>query len=105
MIHLFDIMLRIGLQAFLCESILVCVRNVGSRMLSINCIGFESFLLLLNNVFSTCDGLCVQELMLLKEECHLLNNVYDDFNVCGVSPFDSSMGVLYELLHGTVSAF
>jgi len=33
---------------------------------------------------------CVQELVLLKQECHILNTFHGDFYGYGVSPVDSS---------------
>ena len=75
---------------------------MGCRILSINCNGFKSFVPLLNNVLSTCDILCVQELMLLKQECHILNNVHDDFYGYGISPVDCTKGVLSGRPYGGV---
>ena len=40
---------------------------------SFNCNGFKGVMPFLSNLLVKCDILCLQELMLTKHDCHLLN--------------------------------
>ena len=48
----------------------------------------------LSNLVNECDVLCLHELMLMKQECHILNNSHDDYVGYGVLPVDSSDGII-----------
>ena len=61
---------------------------------SINCNGFKSFEPLAQNLLDKCDILCIQELMLTKQECVLLNSFNGDCYGYGVSPVDASSGII-----------
>ena len=48
----------------------------------------------LSNLVNECDVLCLHELMLTKQECHILNNCHDDYVGYGVLPVNSSDGII-----------
>ena len=58
--------------------------------------------LCLFNLVSECDILCLQELMLTKQECHILNNCHDYYVGYGVSLVDSSDGIISGRPYGGV---
>ncbi len=54
------------------------------NIISFNCNGFKSFAPFINDILVKCDIFCVQELMLTKQECNILNSTHDDFyGACG----------------------
>lgn len=61
---------------------------------SLNCNGFKSCEPQLDQLLSKCDILCLQELMLTKQECCILNNFRNDCYGYGVSPVDASLGII-----------
>ena len=61
---------------------------------SLNCNGFKSFEPSLDQLLTICDILCLQELMLTKQECCTLNAIRHNRYGYGVSPTDASLGVI-----------
>ena len=49
-----------------------------------------------------CDILCLQELMISKQDCHILNTFHRDYLGNGVSPVEASLGVLSGRPYGGV---
>ena len=64
------------------------------RCLSYNCNGLKSFMPNMNDVLNKCDLLCLQELMITKQDCNILNNCHNDWNGFAVSHVDASLGVI-----------
>ena len=59
-----------------------------------NCNGFKSFAPYIDRLLSKCDILCLQLLMLTKQECMLLNSCHSEYYGYGVSPVDATLGVI-----------
>ena len=59
-----------------------------------NCNGFKSFQQSAEALLSNCDILCLQETMLTKQECSLLNSFHDNYYGYGVAPVDETLGVI-----------
>ena len=64
------------------------------RILSLNCNGLKSSIPVLGAVLDTCDILCLQEIMITKQECDILNTLHDDFYGVAFSPVDATLGVI-----------
>ena len=69
---------------------------------SFNCHGFNGCKPFLCDILSKCDILCLQELMISKQDCHMLNTFHRDYLGYGVSPVDASLGVLSGRPYGGV---
>ena len=69
---------------------------------SFNCNGFKRLLSNMPNILQNCDIMCLQELMILKQECSILNNVHEDFYGYAVSPVDGSTGIIIGRPYGGV---
>ncbi len=61
---------------------------------SYNCHGFRGSIPFLNDILLKSDILCLQELMISKQDCRILNSCHPDYIGHGVSPYDASSGVL-----------
>ena len=59
-----------------------------------NCNGFKSFQQSAETLLSNCDILCLQETMLTKQECSVLNSFHDNYYGYGVAPVDETLGVI-----------
>ena len=59
------------------------------RIESFNCHGFNGCKPFLCDILSKCDILCLQELMISKQDCHTLNTCHRDYLGYGVSPVDA----------------
>ena len=59
-----------------------------------NCNGFKSFQQSADALLSNCDILCLQETMLTKQECSVLNSFHDNYYGYGVAPVDETLGVI-----------
>ena len=59
-----------------------------------NCNGFKSFQQSSEAPLSNCDMLCLQETMLTKQECSVLNSFHDNYYGNGVAPVDETLGVI-----------
>ena len=64
------------------------------RILSLNCNGLKSSIPVLGAVLDTCDILCLQESMITKQECDILNTLHEDFYGVAFSPVDPTLGVI-----------
>ena len=69
---------------------------------SFNCNGFKSFEPYIDSLLAKCDILCLQELMLTKQECMLLNSCHSDYYGYGVSPVDATLGIISGRPYGGV---
>jgi exonuclease III len=69
---------------------------------SLNCNGFKSFLPCIDLVLKNCDILCLQELMIIKQECNILNNADLDFYGYGISPVNGEDGIITGRPYGGV---
>ena len=69
---------------------------------SFNCHGFNGCKPFLCDILCKCDILCLQELMISKQDCHVLNSCHRAYLGCGVSPVDASLGVLTGRPYGGV---
>ena len=67
-----------------------------------NCNGFKGVMPFFIKLVNESDILCLQELMLTKREGHILNNCHDDYVGYGVSPVDSSDGIISGRPYGGV---
>ena len=72
------------------------------RIESFNCHGCNGCKPFLCDILSKCDILCLQELMISKQDCHALNTCHRDYLGYGVSPVDASLGVLSGRPYGGV---
>ena len=70
-----------------------------------NCNGFKGFMPFLSDLLIKCDVLCLQEVMLTKQDCYLLNTCNDSYVGWGVSPVDASCGILSGRPYGGVGFF
>ena len=52
-----------------------------------------------------CDILCLQELVLTKQDCHLLNTCNASYVDYGISPLDASCGILSGRPYGGVGFY
>ena len=69
---------------------------------SFNCHGFNGCKPFLCDILCKCDILCLQELMISKQDCHVLNSCHRVYLGYGVSPVDASLGVLLGRPYGGV---
>ena len=53
-------------------------------------------------LFVKCDMLCLQELMISKQDCYMLNSCHRHYLGYGVSPVEASLGVLLGRPNGGV---
>ena len=67
---------------------------MAANIISFNCNGVKSFAPYIDRLLSKCDILCLQELMLTKQECMLLNSCHSEYYGYGVSPVDATLGVI-----------
>ena len=67
---------------------------MGLKTLTFNCNGLKGSTPIINRVLQDCDILCLQELMILKEECGMLNDINEQFYGHGVSPVCGSSGII-----------
>ena len=72
------------------------------EIISYNCHGYRGSILFLTDILLKCDILWLQELMISKQDCHILNTCHCDYVGYGVSPYDASSGVLSGRPYGGV---
>ena len=72
------------------------------NIISFNYYGFKSFEPYIDSLLAKCDILCLQELMLTKQECMLLNSCHSDYYGYGVSPVDATLGIISGRPYGGV---
>ena len=86
-----------------CRYVYLKVNMSGNlRIETFNCHGFNGCKPFLCDILSKCDILCLQELMISKQDCHMLNSCHRDYLGYGVSPVDASLGVLRGRPYGGV---
>ena len=61
---------------------------------SINCNGFKRLPQSAEHLLCNCDIICLQETMLTKQECELLNSFHDNYYGYGVAPVDAALGII-----------
>ena len=69
---------------------------------SYNCHGFRGSIPFLNDIVLKSDILCLHELMISKQDCHILNSCHHDYTGHAVSTYDASSGVLLGRPYGGV---
>ena len=72
------------------------------RFSTFNCNGFKSTAPGISELISTCDVICLQELMITKQECSILNNNHPEFYGHAVYPGDASLGIISGRPYGGV---
>ena len=61
---------------------------------SFNCNGFKSARGAIHSILTSGVILCLQELMIVKQECPMLNSMYNDLYGHATSPVDASSGLI-----------
>ena len=72
------------------------------NIIRFNCDGFKSSEPYIHSLLAKCDILYLQELMLTKQECMLLNSCHSDHYDHCVSPVDATLGIILDRPYGGV---